>query len=216
VSCREAQDTRYFGPEIEFAEEAYAATAESGGADVALRFSRPAPAAFKLGLNFAGSLQEDVQFQVASHTLDIAAGATEAQFHIDLVNDEIWDEASWIDISIAPGDRYTVNPNGKCAARVNVTKSVILSTLRFAAAEPVVTNPYRAETLHIEVTADRPPKADLPVVLDLGGLVPGTDCLIDGGTAAGFTFPAGADKAAFDLAILFKDESGCDRPWTST
>ena len=211
VSCREAQDTRYFGPEIEFAEEAYAAAAESGGVDVALRFSRPAPASFKVGLNFSGSLREDVQFQVPSHTLDIAAGATEAQFHIGLVDDEIWDEASWIDISIAPGDRYTVNPNGKCAARVNVTKSIVLSTLRFAAADPVVTNPFRAETLHFEVAADRPPKNDLPVVLDLGGLVPGTDCLVDGGATAGFTFPAGADKAAFDIAILFKDESGCDR-----
>ena len=211
VSCREAQDTRYFGPEIEFLEEAYAAAAENGGVDVALRFSRPAPAAFRVGLNFSGSLREDVQFRVPSHTLDIAAGATEAQFHIDLVNDEIWDEASWIDISIAPGDRYTVNPNGKCTARVNVTKSVILSTLRFAATGPLVTNPFRAETLHFEVTADRAPKNDLPVVLDLGGLVPGEDCLIDGGTAAGFTFPAGADKAAFDLTILFKDESGCDR-----
>ena len=211
VSCREAQDTRYFGPEIEFAEEAYAAAAESGGVDVTLRFSRPAPASFKVGLNFSGSLREDVQFQVPSHTLDVAAGATEAQFHIGLVNDEIWDEASWIDISIAPGDRYTVNPNGKCAARVNVTKSVVLSTLRFAAAEPVVTNPFHAETLHFEVTADRPPKNDLPVVLDLGGLVPGEDCLIDGGTNAGFIFPAGADKAAFDLSILFKDESGYDR-----
>lgn len=211
VSCREAQDTRYFGPDIEFVEEVYAATAESGGVDVALRFSRPAPTAFQVGLNFSGSLQEDLQFRVPSHTVNVAAGDTEARFHIDLVNDEIWDEASWIDITIAAGDRYTVNPNGKCVARVNVTKSVVLSTLRFAAAGPIVTNPFRAETLHFEVTADRPPKTDLPVVLDLGGLVPGEDCLIDGGTTAGFTFPAGQDKTSFDLSILFKDESGCDR-----
>ena len=211
VSCREAQDTRYFGPEIEFVEEVYAAPAESGGADVTLRFSRPAPAAFQIGLNFSGSLQEGLQFRVPSHTVDVAAGDTEAQVHIDLVNDEIWDEASWIDISIAAGSRYTVNPDGKCVTRVNVTKSVILSTLRFTATESVVTNPFRAETLHFEVTADRAPKSDLSVVLDLGGLVPGTDCLINGGTDASFTFPAGQDKASFDVTILFKDESGCDR-----
>ena len=210
LSCREMKDTRYFAPDVEFGEAEYTAAAESGGLDVLLRLSRPAPIAFQVALRFSGSLQEGTQFR-GDRTVDITAGATEAKAHIDLVDDEIWDEASWIDISIAAGDRYTVNPDGKCAARVNVTKSVVLSTLRFAAADPIVTNPFRAETLHFEVTADRPPKADLPVVLDLGGLVPGTDCLIDGAAAAGFTFPAGADKAAFDLAILFHDESGCDR-----
>jgi hypothetical protein len=212
LACRETQDTRYFAPDVEFAEAEYAAASESGGADLTLRLSRPAPIAFQIGLNFSGSLREDVQFQVSSHTLDIAAGATEAKVHIALVDDEIWDEKSWIDVAIAPGDRYTINPSGNCTARVNVSKAVVLSTLRFAAqAGPVVTNPYRAETLHFEVTADRPPKADLAVSLDLGGLVPGLDCLIDGGTASRFTFPAGTDKASFDLSILFKDESGCDR-----
>lgn len=212
VSCREAQDTRYFGPEIEFAEEAYAVAAESGGVDVALRFSRPAPVSFKVGLNFSGSLREDVQFQVPSHTLDIAAGATEAQFHIDLVDDEIWDEASWIDITIAPGDRYTVNPNGKCAARVNVSKDFVMPSLRLKSLdESTVTNPFLAETLHFEITADRTPSKNIPVTLDLGGLVPGTDCLVGGAATAEVTLPSGAEKVTFDLNILQKDESGLDR-----
>ena len=210
LSCREMKDTRYFAPDVEFGEAEYTAAAESGGLDVLLRLSRPAPIAFQVALRFSGSLQEGTQFR-GDRTVDITAGATEAKAHIDLVDDEIWDEASWIEISVAAGDRETCSPDGKCTARVNVTKSVVLSTLRFAAADPIVTNPFRAETLHFEVTADRPPKADLPVVLDLGGLVPGTDCLIDGAAAAGFTFPAGADKAALDLAILFHDESACDR-----
>ena len=211
-SCREAQDTRYFGPEIEFVEETYAAPAESGGTDVVIRFSRPAPAAFQIGLNFSGSLQEGVQFRVPSHTIDVAAGDTEARLHIDLVDDEIWDESSWIDVSLAPGSRYTINPDGKCVTRVNVSKAIVMPTLRLSSPDgDLVTNPFRAETLHFDVTADRAPKTDLTVVLDLGGLEPGKDCLVNGGTSPEITLPAGQDKVSFDLSILFRDESGCDR-----
>ena len=209
-ACREAQDTRYFAPDVEFGEAEYATTAENGAVDVLLRFSRPAPVAFRIGLNFSGSLQEGLQFQ-APHSLDIAAGATEAKVHIDLVNDEIWDEASWIGIAIAPGSRYTVNPDGNCTARVNVTKEIILPTLRLVSPEnPVETNPFRAETLRFEIVADRAPKADVPLTMDFGGLVPGAGC--EGPDE--IVLPAGKDKVAFELSVPFLDESGCDRHTT--
>jgi hypothetical protein len=211
ASCRKSQDTRYFAPELEFSEEGYSVQSESGGADIVIRFSRPAQFDFRIGLNFSGPLREGVQFRVPSHSIDVAVGDTEARLHIDLVDDEIWDESSWIGISIAAGPYYTVNPDGKCVTRVNISKAIVLPTLRLASpAGEVVTNPFRAETLHFEISADRAPVSDIPVTLDLGGLVPGTDCLVNGGLAPEITLPAGATSVPFDIAILYKDESGLD------
>lgn len=211
VSCREAQDTRFFAPDVEFGEAAYTATAESGSLDVPLRLSRPAPAAFQVFLRYAGGLQHGLQFQ-ASSNIEFAKGDTEKTLHVDLVDDEIWDESSWFDITIAPNDQYTVHPEGNCVARVNVTKSVIIQTLHLVSPEgPVVTNPFLGETLTFEIRSERVPSSDIPVVLDLGGLAPGTDCLVDGGEGMTVTLPGGSDKVAFTLTILPKDESGLDR-----
>lgn len=212
LSCRETQDTRYFAPDVEFGDETYTASAESGAVDVLIRFSRPAPIAFQIGLNFSGTLQEDVQYRVPSHTLDIAAGASEAKLRIELIDDEIWEEASWIDVSIAPGNRYTVNPKGICVARVNVTKAIVLPTLQLVSPEgDILTNPFRAETFHFELKADKAPSADLPVSLALDGLVSGTDYLISGNPTPEVVLAAGQVQASFDLSLLQKDESGCDR-----
>ena len=211
LSCKEAQDTRYFAPDVEFGEASYSVQAESGGADLLVRLSRPAPRALTIGLNLSSSLKEDLQFH-APHALELSAGDTEAKVHIDLVDDEIWDENAWIDLTIAPGDRYTVNPDGKCTTRLTVTKAFVMPTLRLRSLdEDTVTNPFLAETLHFEITADRVPSKDIAVTLNPGGLVPGTDCLIGGAAAAEVTLPSGADKVAFDLTLLQKDESGMDR-----
>ena len=210
-ACRKGEDGRFFAPDVEFGASEYAAAAESGGVDVTLVFSRPAPAAFPLGLVFSGTLREGVQFRVPSHTLNVAQGDTEARLHIELVNDEIWEESSWIGIAIAPGSRYTVDPKGNCVVRIAVSKEIVLPRLRLTAPEsPVVTNPYLAETLPFEISADRASTADLTVQLDLGSLVPGTDCLINGGQTPEVVLPAGADKISFELSVLQKDQSGYD------
>ena len=210
-ACRKGEDGRFFAPDVEFGASEYAAAAESGGVDVTLVFSRPAPAAFPLGLVFSGTLREGVQFRVPSHTLNVAQGDTEARLHIELVNDEIWEESSWIGIAIAPGSRYTVDPKGNCVVRIAVSKEIVLPVLRLTAPEsPVVTNPYLAETLPFEISADRASTADLTVQLDLGSLVPGTDCLINGGQTPEVVLPAGADKISFELSVLQKDQSGYD------
>ena len=212
VACGEEADNRYFAPEIEFGAEMYTVLSESGGLDVTLVFSRPAQEAFRINLNISGSLKESTQYVVSARDIDVKAGDTQATVHIDLFDDEIWNEDSWIDMVIIPGTRYIVHPDGKCKTRIHVTKDIILPSLRLIPPEnPVVTNPFLAETLHFEMAADRAPITDVPVSLDFGDLVYGEDYLIGEAAKPEVVLPAGADKVAFDLRILPKDISGYDR-----
>ena len=109
-ACRQAQDTRYFAPAVEFGSAQYAVTPSQGGLDIDLHLSRPAPQALHIGLNVSSSLEEGLQYRVASRTVDIAAGAQDATVHVDLVDDEIWVESAWIELLLKPGERYTVDP----------------------------------------------------------------------------------------------------------
>lgn len=212
LSCTGNEDTRFFAPEVEFGQAQYTAQAESGGLDVSLQLSRPAPMPFQIGLNFSGSLREGVHFTVPSHTLSVSEGDTQVPLHIDLIEDEIWEEESWIGISIAPGSRYTVDPEGKCLARIAVSKTIVLPLLRLSAPEGgFETNPFKAETLQVAILADKASSTDLRVRLALDGMAVGTDCLIDGETASEVILPAGEQQVSFDLSVLQKDESGYDR-----
>lgn len=211
VSCRE-EDNRYFAPEIEFGTEAYTVPSESGGLDVNLLFSRPAQEAFDIRLSVSGSLEEPSQYRLSAREVAVKAGDTQALVHVDLYDDAIWNEDSWIEMVIMPGTRYTVNPAGKCQTRIHVTKEIVLPSLRLIAPEnPLRTNPYWGETLHFEIAADRPPVSDLTVDLGFGDLVYGADYRIVDADAPAVPFPAGAEKVAFDLQILKKDISGYDR-----
>ena len=211
VSCRQAEDTRYFAPEVNFAADSYTVTAGSGAVDIEVLLSKAAEQAFEIGLYVTSSLQENVQYSIPSNKISVAAGQQKASVHIDLVDDEIWDESSWIELQIAPGERYTVNPDGKCAARVNVTKDIVLPILRLAAAEETPeANPYLAETLQFTIVADRAPREDMDIELSFGEMAAGTDFLIDGNNALQVRLPAGATTAAFDLSLVKKDISGYD------
>lgn len=211
LACRQAEDTRFFAPELSFGVDSYTAASEDGGADVVINLSRPAPMAFQIGLIFSGGLQEGVQFTVPSHTIDVPKGAEQARIHITLVDDEIWDEHSYIDIQLTPGNRYTVNPNNNCEVRVNVTKSVALPVLRLNvdAGEQEI-NPFRPVPVTLHLSADKAPVSDLHIDLNADGLAPGTDFLIDGAPAAAMVLPAGATSASAELQIVQKDQSGYD------
>ena len=96
AACRQAEDTRYFAPAVEFGSDRYAVGAGDGGVDIDLHLSRPATQAFSIGLNVSSSLEEGVQYRVASRSVDIAAGQQDATVRVDLVDDQIWVESSWI------------------------------------------------------------------------------------------------------------------------
>ena len=209
VSCRQAEDSRYFAPEVNFAADSYTVDATSGAVDVEVILSRPAAQAFEVGLYVTSSLQENTQFTMDGHKVAVAAGEQRARAHITLVNDEIWDENSWIELQIAPGERYTVNPDGKCVSRVAVTKEISLPILRLASAdEAPQANPYLAETLQFTVVADRAPREDVEIELTFGDMAAGADYDINGGAAV--ILPAGATSVNFDLNIAKKDNSGFD------
>ena len=211
AACREAQDTRYFAPAVEFGSAQYAVSAGDGGLDIDIRLSRPAPQAFDIGLNIDSSLEEGLQYRIASATVPIAAGQQEAGVRVDLVDDEIWVENAWIELILRPGERYTLDP-AKSTARVEISKVINMPIFRLIAPEkPVVTNPYLAETLSFQLEGDRNSDRDLEVELSVDGLVYGTDYRIKGSDGPGFIYPAGARSHVFEVEILKKDESGYDR-----
>ena len=210
ISCHQAEDVRYFAPEVNFAADSYTVDAASGSRDVEVNLSRAAEQAFDVGLYVTSSLEENTQFTMGEHKVAIVAGERSARVHIALVDDEIWDENSWIELQIAPGERYTVNPDGNCAARVAVTKAIVLPVLRLTAEEAPEANPYLAETLQFTIVSDRAPREDIEIELTFGDLVPGTDYMIDGTGVAQVKMPAGATSAAFELNIVKKDICGYD------
>ena len=214
-ACRQAEDTRYFAPAVQFGSGRYAVNAGEGGLDIDLHLSRPAPQALHIGLNVSSSLEEGTQYRVASRTVDITAGQQDAVVHVDLVDDEIWVESAWIEILLKPGERYTVDPEKNCTARVDVSKTISMPIFRLIAPEaPVVTNPFLAETLRFQLEADRATTSDMEVALDFGDLELGKDYRIAGSETAGFIYPAGARSHLFDVEILKKDQSGYDRQVT--
>lgn len=216
TACRQAEDTRYFAPAVEFGSAQYTVTAGDGGLDIGIHLSRPASQAFTIDLNIDSSLEEGVQYRVASPSVSINAGQQDASVHVDLVDDEIWVESAWIELILKPGERYTLDP-AKSVARVDISKVIDMPIFRLVAPEePVETNPFLAETLSFQLEADRNTPRDLDVVLDFGDLVFGTDYRIKGSETPGFTYPAGARSHTFEVEILQKDESGYDREATFT
>lgn len=210
-ACRQAQDTRYFAPAVEFGSGQYAVSAGEGGLDVDIHLSRPATQALNIGLIVDSSLEKGLQYQIASATVPIDAGQQDAKVHIDLVDDEIWVESAWIELILKPGERYTLDP-AKSVARVDITKVINMPIFRLIPpAEEVVTNPYLAETLSFQLEGDRDTDRNLEVELSFGDLVYGTDYRIAGSDGPVFTYPAGARSHVFEVEILKKDESGYDR-----
>ena len=211
-ACRRAQDTRYFAPAVQFGSDRYSVTPGDGGLDIDLHLSRPAPQALRIGLNVSSSLEEGVQYRVASRTVDIAPGQQDATVHVELVDDEIWVESAWIEILLKPGERYTVDPQKNSTARVDISKTISTPIFRLLAPTvPVVTNPFLAETLRFQLEADRATTSDVEVALEFGGLEFGKDYRISGSETSGFIYPAGARSHTFEVEILKKDQSGYDR-----
>lgn len=211
AACREAQDTRYFAPAVEFGSAQYAVSAGDGGLDIDIHLSRPASQGFTIGLNIDSSLEEGLQYRIASPSVTIAAGQQDAGIRVDLVDDEIWVESAWIEVLLKPGERYTLDP-AKSVARVNVSKVIDMPIFRLIAPEePVVTNPFLAETLSFQLEGDRNSARDLEVDLDFGELEYGKDYRIKGSDGPGFVYPAGARSHIFQVEILKKDQSGYDR-----
>ena len=212
AACRQAQDTRYFAPAVEFGSARYAVSAGEGGLDVDIHLSRPASQAFDIGLNVDSSLEEGVQYRIASQTVAISAGQQEAGLHVDLMDDEIWVESAWIEIVLKPGERYTLDPGKNATARVEISKTIDMPIFRLIAPEEeVVTNPFLGEKLAFRLEADRMTSANLAVELDFGGLEYGKDYRIAGSDGPGFTCPAGVSSYAFEVEIVKKDQSGYDR-----
>ena len=212
TACRQAEDTRYFAPAVEFGSDRYAVNADDGGLDIDLHLSRPAAQAFSISLNVTGTLVEGVQYRLAAKTVDITAGQQDAKVRVDLVDDEIWAESSWIEVILKPGERYTVDPEKKSTARVEITKTIKIPIFHLVSREEtVVTNPFLAETLSFQLVPDRNTTTDVDVELTFGDLEYGRDYRIAGSGTSGFTFPAGARSHTFEVEILKKDQSGYDR-----
>ncbi|MBR5905366.1 MAG: hypothetical protein IKZ51_02765 [Bacteroidales bacterium] len=211
AACNQEKDTRYFAPEISFENGSYPVKSEDGGLDVAVTLSRPATQELTINLNIESSLQEELQFKLSSHSLSIAEGASSASLHITLVDDEIWDTESWIDLILAPGTRYTLNPDSNCTARVSISKDVQLPAIKLIVPSGVEINPYLPETFNCVLETSRAQARNMAVQLDFGDLVCGKDYLINGEATTVVTFPAGTEWIPFKVQILYQDVSGIDK-----
>lgn len=215
VACRQAEDTRYFAPAVEFGNGQYAVSADDGGLDVDILLSRPATQAFSIGLNVNSSLEEGVQYRIAPRTVDITPGQQEARVHVDLVDDEIWAESSWIELILKPGERYTLDPGKNSTTRVDVSKVIKTPIFRLIPPQQeILTNPFLAETFRFQLESDRNTVSDVDVELDFDGLEYDKDYRIIGSRTPGVTYPAGARSFTFEVEILKKDQSGYDRQAT--
>lgn len=209
VACKPSADNRYFAPEVSFSAAEYQADAASAGVDVLLTLSRPATLPFEVKLVAGGTLEEGTQYTLASRTVPFAEGETEKAVHINLADDQIWVPESAIDITLVPGERYTVSPSSACATRVVVTKDLpypILNTVLLDG--DLEMNPYRPGVLRLKMTTVITADTPLPIDLALEGLTEGVDYLLD----APVTLPAGATETApFEVTIKKKDISGYDK-----
>lgn len=199
--CKQAEDLRYFAPEISFEAASYTVPSADGGVDVVIAFSRPAPVDFQISLILSGVLQEGLQFTVPSHTLNVAKGDTQARLPITLVDDEIWDEATYIDIVLTAGPRYTVDPEKTCSTRVNVMKAVVLPVLSLSIADgDGVINPYRPTPVPLTLTSSIAPREDVEVTLSMEGLA-ATSAVI---------LPAEKTSVSFEITTQQMDQCGYD------
>ena len=211
AACRQAEDTRYFAPAVEFGSGQYAVSAGDGGLDIDIHLSRPAPTLLQVFFNVSSSLEEGLQWN-APRNVEFAAGQQDAQLHIGLKDDEIWVESAWIELILKAGERYTVDPANNATARVTISKVINMPIFRLIPpAEEIVTNPYLAETIAFQLEGDRNTDRNLEVELTFGDLVYGTDYRIAGSDGPVFTYPAGARSHIFQVEILKKDQSGYDR-----
>jgi hypothetical protein len=211
ASCKQAQDTRYFAPAVEFASAQYTVSAGDGGLDISLQLSRPATQAFNIGLNVDSSLEAGVQYRMASTSVAIASGQQDASLHVDLVDDEIWVESAWIELTLRPGERYTLDPATNSTARVDISKHVVIPILQLSIPEDQQEiNAYLVPPVTLRLAADKAPLTDLQVPLTVEGLTAGEDFLVDGGALTTLTLPANATEAAFTLQFLRKDQPGYD------
>ena len=211
MSCTQEQDSRFFAPEIAFVQGNYSVTSDAGGLDLGIALSRPAPVAMTVDFNTKSSLQEDVQFKLNTHSLSLKEGDSTASIHVSLMDDEIWDKESWIEIILSPGTRYTLNPDNFCVARIDISKDVQLPQLSLVVSSELEINPYLPETFNCVLESSIKPTTNIDVQLEFGDLVCGKDYLINGGTSPVVVFPAGTDWIPFKVSILHKDISGLDK-----
>lgn len=222
-----SQDTRYFAPAAAFGSDTYSVDAQDGGLDVELLLSRPAAEELSIGFYVTSSLKEDEQFRLESKAIQVREGMKSGRLHVEILSDKIQEETSWIELSLQPGLRYTVSPESICAARIDISKTIVkpddppvgpgpdqpadVPVLQLVAQEGLVTNPFLAETLTFGLTCDKAPEADLSVSLSFGELVYGKDWTLPGSTDASVVLPAGATECSFDLQLIRKDQCGLDQ-----
>ena len=211
AACARQEDTRFFAPAVSFGSSSYQANPSQGGLDIDVVLSRPATQDFTIGLVIDSSLEEGVQYSVSPDKLDIAKGHDRATIHVTLVDDEIWIKSAWINISMRPGERYTVDPERAAETRVNVSKEINLPVFRLVEKDVIETNPYLEESITLTLEGDRAAAKDIEVTLIPEGFVYGEDYVIEGSHSSGLVFPSGVTSLAFRVNILRKDTPGIEK-----
>lgn len=212
LSCSRVQDERNFLPNASFDTEAKQIYAEEGGFEIDILLSERQKTPCEIGIGFTGEAVEGVHFSVESHSITIEAGQQSATYKVAILNDNIWKEELSLIMILAPGEKYTIDPAGKCQSRITVRKQIILPFIGIRVApEDTLTNPYLAETIHFTLFSSLPLREDTAIEISAGDdFMIGQDFLINQGESPIITFPSNSTEVPFEMQILKKDISGYD------
>ena len=184
-------------------------TDDNSSFDVKLRLSAPAHMDFTVNLNVTGTAVENEHYTIPAREIALTEGDTEGILPITILNENIWEEDLTIDLVIAPGIDYAIDPEQVTSISIRLTKEIILPEFFFETTDALYTNPFNAETLTLTILSDAVLSQDVDLKFEFDSeLVIGDDFTINETAENTFVFPAGETSMDIEVNILQKDQGG--------
>jgi hypothetical protein len=184
-------------------------TDDNDSYNVNLRLSSPAHKDIAVKVDVSGTAVENEHFTVPAKEISLAKGDTEGVFPITILNENIWDEELTVEVLLAPGTDYTIDPQLTNKITVKLTKEIVLPEIGFESIESIHTNPFNAETIKIELVANEELTYDIDLVIEFDGeLTLGEDFLLNGASESSITFAQGTTTQEIEITFNRIDEAG--------
>lgn len=212
-ACKKDDQTEPQPPVLTFDRNTMAVnTDENASFEVKILLSTAAFKDFDINVNLGGTAVEDEHYTVDSKVIKVTKGQTEALLPVSLLVDNIFDSELTLEVIIATGTDYLLDPAQPNKAVITLTREIVLPELYFATNTNIQTNPFWGETIKLTVTASETLKYDGELQLEFETqMVAGTDYQITGADNNRITIAAGETTKDFELVILKKDDAGFDK-----
>ncbi|MDX9846234.1 MAG: hypothetical protein RBT74_04550 [Tenuifilaceae bacterium] len=180
--------------------------------NVKLRLSSPAHKDIAVKIDVSGTAVENEHFSLPAKEIPLVKGDTEGVLPITILNENIWDEELTIEVLIAPGTDYSIDPQLTNKIIVKLTKEIVLPEIGFASTASIQTNPFKAETIKIGLVANEVLTYDISLAVDFDGeLTLGEDFLLNGAAENTITFAQGTSTHEIEITIAKVDEAGFNK-----